>query len=153
VERDRLTAEVLEALKARGHRMTPQRRAIVAEIMETSGHIAPPEVAARVKARIPGVNDSTIYRTLDLLEEMGFLSHAHLGAGPAYHHADEHGHVHLICERCGAADALSIDEVAPLRELITAHNGFLPDFTHFAISGLCRACQAGEPVTNDGSNP
>ena len=71
MERDRLTAEVLEALRARGHRMTPQRRAIVAEIMETSGHIAPPEVAARVKARIPGVNDSTIYRTLDLLQTVG----------------------------------------------------------------------------------
>jgi Fur family transcriptional regulator, ferric uptake regulator len=153
VEHDRPTSEILHALKARGYRMTPQRRAIVAEITKTAGHIAPQEVAARVKWRMPGVNDSTVYRTLDLLEEMGFLAHAHLGAGPAYHRAGEHDHVHLICERCGADDALSVEEAEPLRDLISAHNGFLPDFTHFAISGLCRACQAGDRETKPGSNP
>src|ERR671919_2407906 len=129
---------VLGALKKRGYRMTPQRRAIVSEIMKTEGHIAPHELVQRVKDRLPGVNDSTVYRTLDLLEEMGFLSHAHLGAGPAYHRAGEHDHVHLICERCGADDELSVEEAEPLRSVITNHNGFLPDFTHFAISGLCR---------------
>jgi Fur family ferric uptake transcriptional regulator len=153
MERDRPTEEILDALRERGYRMTPQRRAIVAEIMETSGHISPQEVAARVKSRLPGVNDSTVYRTLDLLEEIGFLSHAHLGTGSAYHRAGEHDHIHLVCERCGADDALSVEEADPLRRLITAHNGFLPDFTHFAISGLCRSCQAGDPTTNDGSKP
>ena len=153
MKHDRPTEEILDRLRQRGYRMTPQRRAIVAEIVETSGHISPQEVAARVKARLPGVNDSTVYRTLDLLEEMGFLSHAPLGAGPAYHRAGEHDHVHLICERCGADDELSVEEAEPLRSVITNHNGFLPDFTHFAISGLCRACQAGEPTTKDGSKP
>jgi Fur family ferric uptake transcriptional regulator len=135
--------DVLEALKRRGYRMTPQRRAIVAEIMESHGHIAPQNLVQRVKERLPGVNDSTVYRTLDLLEEMGFLSHSHLGAGPAYHHADHGNHVHLICERCGRTDQLSATEIAPAEKAVTRLTGFNPDFTHFAISGLCRRCAVG----------
>ena len=132
---------VLERLKERGYRMTPQRRAIVAEIMATEGHISALEVVSRVKARLPGVNASTVYRTLDLLEELGIVSHAHLGGGPEYHHAGRNDHVHLICARCRKAQALSEEETAPLKQLIAGHNGFIPDFTHFAISGLCRECQ------------
>ena len=132
---------ILEALKERGYRMTPQRRTIVAEIMGMEGHISAQVVAGRVKDRLPGVNDSTIYRTLELLEELGFLSHAHIESGFEYHHAADHDHVHLICERCGRSEALSVDETEPLRELISRHRGFVPDFTHFAISGVCAECQ------------
>ena len=69
---------VLELLRTRGLRMTPQRRAIVAEIMGAEGHISPMVVARRVRDRVPGVNPSTVYRTLTLLEDLGIISHAHL---------------------------------------------------------------------------
>jgi Fur family transcriptional regulator, ferric uptake regulator len=140
MDRSESTADVLEGLKRRGYRMTPQRRAIVSEIMNTRGHISPQDLVQRVKERLPGVNDSTVYRTLDLLEEMGFLSHAHLGAGPAYHHADHNDHVHLICERCGRTDQLSVSDAAPLHRAMASITGFHADFTHFAISGLCARC-------------
>jgi Fur family transcriptional regulator, ferric uptake regulator len=135
--------QILESLRERGLRMTPQRRAIVREIMATDGHISPPEVARRVRERVPGVNPSTIYRTLDLLEELGILSHAHLETGAEYHRIAEGRHVHLICSNCGADDSLSIGEADRLKSVINRHSGFAPDFTHFAISGLCEACQAG----------
>jgi Fur family ferric uptake transcriptional regulator len=133
--------QVLEALRERGLRMTPQRRAIVREIMSTNGHISPPDVARRVRERVPGVNPSTIYRTLDLLENLGILTHAHLESGAEYHRIAEARHVHLICSNCGADDALSMGEADRLKSVITRHSGFAPDFTHFAISGLCEACQ------------
>lgn len=121
--------------------MTAQRRAIVEEIVSTKGHIAPQLVAQRVQRRMPGVNDSTVYRTLELLERHGFLSHSHLGSGQEYHRAAEHDHIHLVCSECNSTDALSLEETKPLHELVARHNGFLPDFTHFAISGLCARCQ------------
>lgn len=137
-----LTAEdVLELLRRRGLRMTPQRRAIVARVMETRGHISPPDLARRVQAEMPGVNASTVYRTLTLLEEVGILSHAHFEGGAEYHRVEDAQHVHLTCSRCGAEDDLSLDEAQALAQLIQRHHGFLPDLTHFAISGLCRACQ------------
>jgi Fur family ferric uptake transcriptional regulator len=133
---------LLAALKARGLRMTPQRRAIVTEVMGAKGHISPTRVARRVRERVPGVDPSTVYRTLDLLEELGVLSHAHLETGPEYHRTADSRHVHLTCSSCGADDSLSLKEAGRLRRLIAQHRGFTADFTHFAISGLCARCRA-----------
>ena len=125
--------------------MTPQRRAIVAEVMAAEGHISPTIVSRRVRERVPGVNPSTVYRTLDLLEDLGVLSHAHLESGPEYHRRSESQHVHLACSRCGSEDALSMAEAAQLKRLVATHRGFQPHLTHFAISGLCASCQRDEP--------
>jgi Fur family transcriptional regulator, ferric uptake regulator len=135
------TDTVLELLRSRGLRMTPQRRAIVAEVMAAEGHISPAAVARRVQERVPGVNASTVYRTLDVLEDLGVLSHAHLESGPEYHRSTDGQHVHLTCARCGAGDSLSLKEADRLKQLIVRHHGFSPDLTHFAISGLCADCQ------------
>jgi Fur family ferric uptake transcriptional regulator len=120
--------------------MTPQRRAIVTEIMATKGHISPTALCRRVKERDPDVNPSTVYRTLDLLEELGVLSHAHLESGAEYHRRSESEHVHLTCSSCGSDESLSLGEAGRLRHLVRRHNGFQADLTHFAISGLCARC-------------
>src|SRR5712692_8371843 len=132
---------VLDLLRTRGLRMTPQRRAIVAEVMAAEGHISPTIVSRRVRERVPGVNPSTVYRTLDLLEDLGVLSHAHLESGAEYHRRADSEHVHLICSNCGSEDALSLNEAANLKRLIGQHHAFEPDLTHFAISGLCASCK------------
>jgi len=132
---------VLEMLRSRGLRMTPQRRAIVSEIMAAEGHISPTAIARRVQKRVPGVNPSTVYRTLGVLEDLGVLAHAHLESGPEYHRRSDSQHVHLTCSRCGAEDSLSMTEAQRLQQLIVRHHGFSPDLTHFAISGLCATCQ------------
>jgi Fur family ferric uptake transcriptional regulator len=137
---------ILELLRSRGLRMTPQRRAIVAEVMAAEGHISPAMVARRVQERVPGVNPSTIYRTLDVLESLGVLSHAHLESGAEYHRSSDGHHVHLSCSRCGSQDSLSLEEADRLRQLIVRHHDFNPDFTHFAISGLCASCQDRDRV-------
>jgi len=138
---DGTSGDVIGVLRARGLRMTPQRRAIVAEIMRTRGHISPTALARKVQGEMPGVNASTVYRTLSLLEEVGVLSHAHLEGGAEYHRAEEAGHVHLTCSNCGAEDDLSLEEAEALSNLIERHREFLPDLTHFAISGLCAECR------------
>lgn len=140
---------VLDLLRARGLRMTPQRRAIISEIMTAEGHISPADVARRVQERVPGVNASTVYRTLDLLETIGVLSHAHLESGAEYHRRTESRHVHLTCSGCGEEDSLSLAEAERLNRLIVTHRGFRPDLTHFAISGICRRCQRSSRTPAD----
>jgi Fur family ferric uptake transcriptional regulator len=132
--------DVLGLLRSRGLRMTPQRRAIVSEVMRTAGHISPTAVARKVQGEMPGVNASTVYRTLTLLEEVGVLQHSHLESGAEYHRRAEAQHVHLTCSRCGAEDSLSMQEAERMKGLIVRHHGFQPDLTHFAISGLCAGC-------------
>jgi Fur family ferric uptake transcriptional regulator len=143
VER-RTTADVIALLRERGLRMTPQRRAIVAEIMRMHGHISPRDLVRAIQSDMPGVNASTVYRTLSLLEDVGVVTHAHPVRGVEYHRAEDAGHAHLTCSRCGAEDNLSPGEVAAMSSLIGRHRGFLPDLTHFTISGLCSDCARAE---------
>jgi Fur family ferric uptake transcriptional regulator len=135
-------SDVLDLLRSKGLRMTPQRRAIVSEVMRAQGHISPAAIARQVQEDLPGVNASTVYRTLTLLEEVGVLQHSHLETGAEYHKTDEAHHVHLTCQRCGRDDALSIAEASKLGDLIHRHHGFQADLTHFAITGLCADCAA-----------
>jgi Fur family ferric uptake transcriptional regulator len=130
---------IVAALRARGHRVTAQRLAIVEEALTMTGHISPGELVARVQARDPGVNASTIYRTLALLEELGFVSHAHLEGGPEYR-LGSHDHVHLLCRVCGRYESVPAADVESLRDDLARRSGFRADFTHFAISGVCARC-------------
>ena len=134
--------DVMEMLRDRGLRMTPQRRAIVTEVMRVQGHISPTAIARKVQGEMPGVNASTVYRTLTLLEEIGVLQHSHVETGAEYHRAEEAEHVHLTCGNCGRDDPLSLREAHALQDLIQRHQGFVADLTHFAITGRCAACTA-----------
>jgi Fur family ferric uptake transcriptional regulator len=138
---------VAAMLRERGYRITPQREAILEEVLRTDGHITPQDVSRRVQRRLPAVNASTVYRTLAMLEEVGVVRHAHLERGAEYHRTDQVEHVHLTCSRCGVEDDLSMEEADTLRDVIQRHRGFLPDLTHFAIGGLCARCQRAAAPT------
>jgi len=129
-------------LRARGYRLTPQRQLVLEAVVEL-GHATAEEISAAVRRVASGLNISTVYRTLELLEELGLVTHAHLGHGaPTYHAATDDDHVHLVCRDCG-----SIAEVAPavvedVVAAVAAERGFSVDVGHFAIFGRCAACTA-----------
>ena len=128
-------------LRAQGLRMTPQRLAIVQEIMTTEGYIVPVEVVARVQAKVPGVSAATVYRTLERLEQLGLLTHVHLESGVGYHRVDGIRHAHLTCSGCGVDLELSRNSLHDLEQAVQRDHGFRSDFTHHAISGMCAECQ------------
>jgi Fur family ferric uptake transcriptional regulator len=134
------TSDAVELLRGQGMRMTPQRLAIVDEIMSTSGYVIPTTVIERVQARIPGVSPSTVYRTLERLEQVGVLAHVHVDSGTGYHRLEEVQHAHLTCSRCGTDLELPPSSLRSLERLIVRDHGFRPDFTHYAIAGICAAC-------------
>ena len=76
--------------------------------MRAKGHISPTAIARKIQGDMPGVNASTVYRTLTLLESVGVLQHSHVETGAEYHRADEAHHVHLTCRNCGQDDELSL---------------------------------------------
>ena len=132
----------IELLRARGMRMTPQRVAIVGEIMATPGYVVPLTVIERIKDRMPGVSASTVYRTLERLEELGVVAHVHLERGIGYHQVSEVRHAHLTCTSCGAEQEVSSAVLHQLERSVLDQHGFRPDFAHHPISGLCAACSA-----------
>jgi Fur family ferric uptake transcriptional regulator len=129
-------------LRERGYRLTPQRQ-LVLEAVDALDHATPDEILARVRQTASGVNISTVYRTLELLEELGLVSHAHLGHGaPTYHLAGRHHHLHLVCRDCQAVTETDTAIAAPLIDSLREQHGFDTDLKHFAIFGRCAECTA-----------
>ncbi|HZT07194.1 MAG TPA: Fur family transcriptional regulator [Chloroflexota bacterium] len=129
-------------LRERGHRLTLQREIILDTLESISGHIAVDDVYRRIHGRFPQVNVSTVYRTLELLEQEGLVTHTHIHDGVAkWHRAEEAQHQHLVCERCGAELALDLQLLEPLAHELRERYGFDAHFAHFAIIGLCSTCR------------
>jgi len=136
-------------LRARGFRATPQRQLVLQAVREL-GHSTPEEIAAKVKATAPSVNVSTVYRTLDLLEDLGLVTHTHLGHGaPTYHPADESDHLHLVCLACGRVDQVDSQVAAPMVGSLKASHGFEVDVTHVAMHGRCAQCATNQRATEE----
>jgi Fur family ferric uptake transcriptional regulator len=136
-----VTTDWQSDLRARGYRLTPQRQ-LVLEAVDKLEHSTPDDILAEVRRTAGGVNISTVYRTLELLEELGLVSHAHLGHGaPTYHLADRHHHMHLVCRECTDVIEADLSVAEPFARTLREGFGFETDLTHFAIFGTCESCR------------
>ena len=133
--------DVRDRLRARGLRWTPQRRTLIEVLSKTDGHVTGSELVERCRAIDPGTIPSTVYRTLDVLEELGLLSHSHGADGREEFHvlpAAVHGHLH--CIDCGTTWEIEADEAAALVSTLAVRREFAVDVSHLSIAGRCRAC-------------
>ena len=141
MEDDRLE-RILDALRDKGGRLTPARRTIVTALVEASTHVTAEELAATVQQRLPDVHLSTIYRTLERLEELGVIEHGHLGHGRAVYHLADERHHHLVCDRCGWVLGVPPDLLDDVAANVERRFGFVLDPSHFSLGGRCRECAA-----------
>ena len=134
------------ALRARGMRLTPQRRRIIGALANLE-HGTPDAVAARVADDGgPVLPLSTIYRGLEALEELGFVSHTHLDhRALTYHLADHATHIHLVCLGCAAVTEAPVAVAAGFAGNLRQVTGFEADVTHMAIHGWCSDCARTRP--------
>jgi Fur family transcriptional regulator, ferric uptake regulator len=131
-----------EELRSRGYRVTPQRQ-LVLEAVARLDHATPEAIAASVQQTVKGVNISTIYRTLDLLDGLGLVTHTHLNHGaPTYHLASDAGHVHLVCQGCGKIDEADQEMIVPLTKALDSEHGFETNVSHLTIFGRCAECRS-----------
>jgi Fur family ferric uptake transcriptional regulator len=127
-------------LREGGYRLTAQRQ-LVLEAVARLGHATPEDICAQVRATAHAVNISTIYRNLELLEELGLVAHAHLTHGaPTYHATTEEPHVHLVCSRCDSVESVAPEVVDSVVERLGRERGFAVDVRHLTFTGLCRGC-------------
>ena len=141
-------------LRARGLRWTPQRRILVEVLSHADGHVTGAELVDRCRAIDPGTIPSTVYRTLDVLEDLGIVSHSHAADGREEFHvlpSAEHGH--LYCRRCGSEADLAADDPAvrtALRAFATERD-FEIDVSHLTLIGRCAECRAADAL--DAADP
>jgi Fur family ferric uptake transcriptional regulator len=93
-----------------------------------------------VQAVLPDVALSTVYRSMEALEELGFVEHLHIGHGPAVYHLAAEQHLHLVCASCGVVTELPESTLDAIGDEIRRRHRFLIEPRHFALSGLCEDC-------------
>jgi Fur family transcriptional regulator, ferric uptake regulator len=136
-------ASVRGQLRARGLRWTNQRRVLLEVLAGVDGHVTGAELVDGCRAIDPATTPSTVYRTLDVLEELGVVSHSHGPGGRQEFHvnrAADHGH--LLCSSCGRTWELTPSEVRPLVDQLRTARGFDVDLAHLTIEGRCATCIA-----------
>ncbi|MEO8247182.1 MAG: Fur family transcriptional regulator [Chloroflexota bacterium] len=135
-------ASVRDELRARGLRWTPQRRTVVEVLGQTRGHVTGAALVERCRERDAATIPSTVYRTLDVLEQIGLVRHGHGPDGREEYHVGaepEHGHLH--CSACGASWEVGTDAAIAVRAAFEASHGFEVDLSHLSVLGRCRACR------------
>lgn len=130
-----------EPLKERGIRVTPQRAYIWQALVGSGKHFTAEELKEQVEKALPGLEVSTVYRTLEALNEAGLVVESRLPEGPRIFEANPTPHPHLICERC---DNLFHLETADYRLMLESLNreatGFEVRKLHVFATGLCADC-------------
>ena len=135
------------ALRRRGQRVTPARRAVVQALVALPGHPTAEQVVAEVEAADPTVHRATVYRVLDTLTTVGIVSHLHVSHGATTYHLGEPSHLHAHCGSCGAVLDLPEDLLDPVRTRLLVEHGFALDASHIALSGRCASCRTVGPPT------
>ena len=136
-----MPASLAERLRCAGYKLTPSRMAVLEVIAQEGEHLNPNEVLDQAKARHASIGRATVYRTLELLTQLGIVRPIYIGEqGPIYILA-EGGHHHLVCSNCGRIvdfDQCAADEIA---QELSERYGF--DITSHLLEfyGLCPKCQ------------
>ena len=128
-------------LKEKGFKLTPQRRLILQYIHDNAAHVTAEEIIKFVEERAPGIDKSTVYRTLDLLESTGCVLKSEVDGHSIYHHTEEGHHHHLICRGCGNSIDCDDNLFSGVVNTLISRYDFQPDLKHMVIQGLCGKCR------------
>lgn len=133
-----------QKLQQHGYRVTRARRAIIETLLASGGHISADQLAAQVHEADTAVGRMTVYRTLDLLCEMGLLRTVYQGTGAAHYILLEGGHHHhLVCDQCHTVVEFEECVLEGLEEKIGERFGFQIAGHLVEFYGVCPDCQAG----------
>ena len=137
---------IADTLEHAGYRSTAPRRAVAALIAEREGHFAAADLVAEAQARRLRIGRATIFRTLDVLTELGAVErldlpsgeHAYVVCEPAHHH-------HVVCTSCGRTTEIDDAGVRSIVDAVASQSGYRIDDHRLELFGRCPACQRGEP--------
>ena len=133
---------IIEHLRNKGYRLTPQREMIINIIAHSENHMSADDIFSQVQERTQAVNIATVYRTLDMLVSKGLACRTDLGVGKIVYSTAYHGpHMHLVCKSCQGVINADIGPFAPLRQQLTDQYDFQADLQHISIFGVCGQCQ------------
>ncbi|MGA9276835.1 Fur family transcriptional regulator [Ilumatobacter sp.] len=132
--------EAADALRAHGCRATRPRVAVLSALLEHGGTISAAELTALAQEIEPGLHEATVYRTVNVLTEVGIASHVHAGHGPSLVRLAGDERLVAVCENCRAIVPVPIGAVSDLVDGMARQTGFALEPGHFALEGVCAEC-------------
>ena len=138
--------EVSGALRRQGLRVTPQRLFILDILQHGSRHLSAEEIFAALQHRFPSTDISTVYRTLEVLTNLGMVQRVSLGQSHDHYEWIEEPHHHLVCQRCGAVVQFG-DEVLDQVRTVLERQNFRVERAYLEVFGTCATCAVqGGPI-------
>ena len=143
---EQIQGNLIEELQARGMRVTPQRAIIFEAIQKLEGHITAEDIFEQVQKVNPYVSLATVYRTLELLQELNLINQTNFGRSQTYFALKDHGrHHHLVCMQCGHIEEFTDELLVSVRADLAEQYGFEAHTDHMSIFGICKACREETP--------
>ncbi|HSW57505.1 MAG TPA: Fur family transcriptional regulator [Dehalococcoidales bacterium] len=134
-------SEIIRKLRGAGHKVTPQRITIIQHFLESSELLTPAALYDRVHKLDPRIGEVTVYRTLNILAEMGLICMIHTGDNAhSYISRPPEHHGHLICSDCSRVIDFTDCEVAVLEKKLSDETGFKIEDSRLDFYGHCRDC-------------
>ena len=138
---------IVIALDQAGYRLTEPRRSLAALIADQEGHFTAASLVEAARARRLGVGRATVFRTLEILEDLGAVErldlpsgeHAYVGCEPAHHH-------HVVCSSCGRTDEIEDAGLRAVVAEIADRTGYRVDEHRLELFGLCPTCVTDQQV-------
>lgn len=132
--------DAVQALRERGLRLSTARRLVLEALFAADGPVSAAHLARSLR-----VEESSVYRNLEVLERYGLIRHVHLGHGPGlYLLVGREEAECLYCERCHKVTLVAPQRLDPIRDQLRREFGYAARFTHFPIVGLCERCASHE---------
>jgi Fur family ferric uptake transcriptional regulator len=132
--------DVAAALRDAGSRLTTPRRLVLEALFAAPGLVSAEHISAGTDTGIT-LDVTSVYRNLEMLEQLGVVRHVHVGHGPSvYGLIGEGEREYLVCEVCGKVSAADTEQLDRVRAVIRKEFGFEARFTHFPIHGRCADC-------------
>ena len=135
--------DFVNELRKRGNRITNARE-VVCKILETSGHkhFTVDELHKLSLKKDKNIDLATVYRTLELLENINLIEHSHQVHGSGlYFVKDVYSNIHIVCEACGKISDLDQQTSEKINKLIVNESNFQELTNHFVYSGFCKNCK------------
>lgn len=148
---------ITNRLKKSGHKLTPQRQAIVDIIISNVGkHLTVEEIYDMVKNRRPEIGLATVYRTVMLMHSEGIITRLDLKDGTARYELaredEHHTHHHLVCIRCAKVQEFMDDLLDPIEDEIGRRYNFKVLDHSLKFYGICNECAKEEDIKEEKNN-
>lgn len=133
---------ILGAFEAAGYRLTSPRRALARLVASQDGHFSADELLTESRRARLGVTRATIFRSLDVLADLGVVErldlptgeHAFVACEPMHHH-------HIVCSSCGRSTGVADHGLEAVAASIGRETGYRVDSHRLELFGRCPDCQ------------